>query len=132
MQAELRPGPRFEQFVHRADAAGQGEERVGQIAHEELALRHRADDVQLRQTCMPDLAIDQHLRNHADDAAAARQRRLGERAHQTDAPAAVHEREAALRDQLARADRELGVRRPVAWARPAENSQGFHERILWE
>ena len=126
MQAELRPGPGFEQLVHRADAAGQREECIRQIAHQELALGHRAHHVQLRQAGVADFAVDQHLRDHADDATAGRQRCIGERSHEADAPAAVDEREPAPGDQLAGTDCERGVLGAAAWAGPAKDTQGFH------
>jgi hypothetical protein len=66
-------------------------ERIRQIAHQELAFRHRADDVQLRQACVTDLAVNQHLRDHSHDPTACGQCRIRERTHQTDAPPAVHE-----------------------------------------
>ena len=45
---------------------------------------------------MRDLAVDQRLRDHADDAAAALERGVGERAHQPDVRAAVDELDAAV------------------------------------
>jgi hypothetical protein len=132
MQAQLRPGPRFEQLVHGADAAGQCEERVREIAHQELALRHRAHDVQLRQARVPDFAIDQQLRNHADHASSGRQSGVGQRPHQPHASAAVHQSEAAARDQCAGRRRQRGIRWTVAGAGAAKHTQGFHEGILTE
>ena len=75
---------------------------------------------------MADFAVDQHLRNHANDATAGRQGRIGERSHQADTPTAVNEREPAPGDQLAGTDGERGVLGPVAWAGPAKDTQGFH------
>ena len=126
MQVELRPRPGFEQLVHRADAAGQREERIRRSPIRSL----RSDIVRTTCSCdrpgVADFAVEQHLRNHADDAAAGRQRRIGERAHQSDAPAAVDEREAAPRDQLAGTNGERGVSGPVAWAGAAKDTQGSH------
>ena len=48
--AELAPGQHLEHLVQRAEAAGQGDETVGQVEHARLALVHRADDFQLRVT----------------------------------------------------------------------------------
>ena len=47
--AELRPGHLLDQFLERADAARQGDERVGAVEHRALALVHVAgDDLLLR------------------------------------------------------------------------------------
>ncbi len=54
------------------------------------------DDVQLGQAGVRDLAVDEHLRDDADDLAAGGQRGVGERAHQTDGRAAVDDADAAL------------------------------------
>ena len=80
---------------------------------------------------MADFPVEQHLRNHADDAAAGGQRRIGERTHQADPPAAVDEREPSLRDQRAGTQRQ---RRVCRAALPGLEPQNTHsdcmERIL--
>ena len=70
--AERVPAPRLEQFVERADAAGNGDEGVGQLGHHRLALVHVGDDVELGEAGMGDLEVDQRLRDHAIGLAAAR------------------------------------------------------------
>ena len=43
VDAELQPGENLEQFLRRADAAGQRDETVGKIGHLVLARVHRVD-----------------------------------------------------------------------------------------
>ena len=45
VQPKLRPRHRLAELLERAEAAGQGDEAVGQRRHERLALVHRLDDV---------------------------------------------------------------------------------------
>jgi hypothetical protein len=82
--------------------------------------------VQLRQAGVADFAVDQHLRDHANDATAGGQGCIGKRPHKADAPTAIDEREPALGDQLAGTDCERGVPGAAAWAGPAKDTQGFH------
>ena len=42
--AELLPGHLLDQFLQRADAAGQGDERIGAFEHQPLALVHVGRD----------------------------------------------------------------------------------------
>ena len=97
-----------------------------EIAHEELALRHRAHDVQLRQAGMPDFAVDQHLRNHADDAPPAASAASASAPISPTRPppyTSVSPRRAISSPVRTR---ERGVCGPVAWAGPAKDTQGFH------
>lgn len=93
---DLRPAHRLPQFVHRPGAAGQGDEAVGDIGERLFALVHRAHDVKLGAAAMRDLGIDQRLRDHADHLAARLQRRVGNRAHQPQPPAAIDHPDPAL------------------------------------
>ena len=94
MQAELRPRQLLEQLVERAEAAGQRGEAVRELGHQRLPLVQRADDVQLRQAAVRELAVDERLRDHADHLAAGRERSVGDGAHQPDPAAAVDDADA--------------------------------------
>ncbi len=87
----------FERFFERAEAARQRDEAVGQFRHRRFALVHRFDDAKVGESAMPHLTLHQRVRNDAGHATAARERRVGEHAHQPDATAAVHEFDIALR-----------------------------------
>ena len=47
------------------------------------------------------LALDEHARDHADDPPAGLQRGVGDDAHEAEPPAAVHQRDARLRQRRA-------------------------------
>ena len=79
----------------RAEAAGEGDEAVGQVGHHRLALVHRTDDPQLGEALVGDLPAHEGLRDDADDLAAGGQHGVGQDAHQADVAAAVHEPEPA-------------------------------------
>ena len=64
--AELAPGPDLEQFLERADAAGQGDEGVAAFGHHLLALVHGLARHAVRSGRVADLALHQRLRDHAD------------------------------------------------------------------
>ena len=96
---ELRPGHDLDQLVEGAGAAGQGDERVGQVGHPGLALVHGADQLEPGQAGVSDLALDEVLRQYADHLAARCQRRVGQQAHQADVRAAVHDAVPGLRDR---------------------------------
>src|SRR4051794_5692469 len=128
VQAELIPGVDLEQLLERPHAAGQRHERVRELGHQRLALVHRVDHPQIGQPGVRDLAVDQRLRDHADHAAAALQRRVGDGAHQTDARAAVDELDATLREPVAEIDRGGAIRDVRPRAGPGEDADLLHAR----
>ena len=74
---------------------------------------------------MRDLAIDERLRDHADDLAARRERGVGERAHQPDARPAVDEPEALRGERAAQPVRRLRVVGVRTEARAGEDAELF-------
>ena len=100
VDAELRPGDDLEELVGRPMAAGERDESVGQVGHERLALVHGADDVELREALVRDLAVDEGLRDDPNDLAASRQHGVRQDPHQADGSAAVHEPDPAPRQLL--------------------------------
>ena len=107
--AERVPRPRLEQLVERADAAGKSDERVAQLGHPCLALVQGADPHQLGQPRMGDLVGHQRLGNHAIGAAAALEHRVGDRSHQPEAAAAVHQVDSLLGHVDPERPRRLGI-----------------------
>ena len=111
VDAEHRPGQRLDDLLERPDATGQRDEGVGQLGHPRLALVHRLDDLQPRETLVADLARPQRARQDADDLAARVQRGVREDAHEPDARAAVHDADAASREDRDELRGGVGVRR---------------------
>jgi len=130
MQAQLRPSPSFEQFVHGADTAGKGQKRIRKLAHQPLSLRHRLDDVQLGKPVMADFFLDQQLRDDSGDAAASSQGGIGERAHEPDTSASIHHLNPSARERHPERPRQITVIRAYARARSTEDAECFHALIL--
>jgi hypothetical protein len=57
MHPELRPGPDLEDLFERAEAAGEGDETIGEIGHRGLALVHRLEDPHLGQSGVADFTV---------------------------------------------------------------------------
>ena len=74
---------------------------------------------------MRDLAVDERLRDHADHLAARGQRRVGDRAHQPDARAAVDEADARAGERAAERGGRLRVVGMPAGAGAGEDAEPF-------
>src|SRR5262247_2068678 len=126
VNAELRPREDLEGFLERAEASGQRDEAVDERGHGGLALVHRADDAQLGEPRVRELARNERLRDDSDRFAAGLEHRVGDDAHQPDGAAAVDQPELA-RDQLgAEAPGRGGIGRPRAFGRAAEDADTLH------
>lgn len=90
VNAELTPRKNVAELVKRPEAARQSDEGLTPIRHSRFALVHALDDLELRQSIVGDLGACQSARYDANDVAAGFQRCIGEYAHQSDSPAAVH------------------------------------------
>lgn len=130
--AELAPRPGFKKFLESANAARQGQKSAGAGGHEVLALVHGLHNVQLGAAAMGMLALNQRLRNNANDAAARLQRGISHSAHEAVFAAAIHKLAAVLADPAARLRGQGGKSRISASAGAAINANGkggfFHER----
>src|SRR5690606_9919875 len=113
-QAELAPGQHLEHLVQGAEAAGQGDEGIGQVEHARLAFVHVGHDLEPGDAAMRDFPVHELLGDDADHFAAGGQRGVGDDAHQADVAAAVDQGQAFLRQAGAQLRRALGVRRPRA------------------
>ncbi|MPM75076.1 hypothetical protein SDC9_122067 [bioreactor metagenome] len=100
MVADVAPCPDFEEFLHRPDAAGQGDEGVGLLLHHRLALVHVVDHVGFGEVQMLDHVV-QPDGDYADHVAASAHGGLGQDAHGAHVAAAVDEGEAPPGDQRA-------------------------------
>src|SRR5262245_54341707 len=93
--AKRIPGPGLKHLIERADAAGKADEAIAKLGHLCLALMHVGDGDEIGQAGMRDLMIDQRLRNDAVYLAAGLQHRIGDYAHEAEAPAAIDHVDAA-------------------------------------
>src|SRR3546814_21073506 len=98
-RSELRPADRLPQFVHRPDAAGDGEEAVRKVGEHLLAFVHSRDDVKFGDAAMRDLGADERVGDDPDHLAAGFERAVGDRAHQPEPAPAVNDANPALRQR---------------------------------
>ena len=96
MAAELLPRQLFHQFLQRADAARQCNERIGALEHQPFAFVHVGRDDQFLAARHGVFAGDEKLRNDADDFAAMVPHGFGNGAHQADRAATIDETDAVL------------------------------------
>src|SRR5690606_3583679 len=109
-----------------AEAAGQGDETVGQVEHAHLALVHRAHHLQPGDVLVGDFPVDQLFGNHSDHFAAALQHRVSDDAHQADVAAAVDQLQAVVRDAVAKRHGAFGVGRLAAGVGAAVDADRAH------
>ena len=102
MPAKLLPRQLLDQFLERADAAGQGNEGVRAFEHQPLAFMHVVGHDQLLRPGRRMFAFGEKIRDDAGDGSAMFQRRAGHRTHQSDRAAAIDEPDAAFGQRLAK------------------------------
>ena len=114
--AQLAPRPHLEDLLHGADAARQGNERVGMHGHAVLALMHGVHNLQACQPRVAHFLFHQTLRDDADHFGTVRQSGIGHRAHQARAATAIHQTPAARTNLAAHFTRRSQMRRVIAIA----------------
>ena len=124
VQTELSPGGHLRQLLERAEPAGQGDEGVGQVEHEALAVVHRRDLVELGEAGVGDLAREQAARNDTGDLATLGEHLVGEDAHEAHGAAAVDETEPFGRQAGTELAGRVGVGRIEAGGRTAVDADG--------
>ena len=65
MDAELRPGPLFEDLLERAGSSRQGDECIGQFGHPGFAFMHGCDGMEFGETGVLNFPLHQRSRNEA-------------------------------------------------------------------
>ena len=126
--ADLRPAQCFEQFVHRAHAAGQGNEAVGKVGKVLLALVHRLDRDQLRAIVVGEFTLYHRMRDHPYHLTPLIECALRQRAHQAKPPAAIDDADTALRQPRAHVARQFDVARIGRRGRAAIDGEALHLR----
>src|SRR5882672_12670884 len=91
---------------------------------------HRSNYMHLAQSGMSNLLLRQRSRDHAHHASAAAQSRIRQRAHQPDVASAIHQRDAALRQQTADLFCSQTICRTSPKIRPTKNTKCSHDSIL--
>lgn len=96
MDPELCPGENFAQFFVGAQPTGESHKGIGEFRHQGFSLVHRGDDPQAGDTTVRQLAIDEHLRNDANDFTAGSESRIRQDAHQAHVAGTIDNANAAL------------------------------------
>ena len=102
--AELLPRQLLDQFLQRADSAGQRHECVGALEHQPLALVHIGRDDHFLNAIKGVFADGEEVRDDARHGAAVIEYRGGHRSHQPDRTAAIDEADAVFGESLSKCD----------------------------
>ena len=124
--AQMAPRPRFEEFFECANAARHGDEPVGEFGEHRFAFVHGVDDVQLGELAVRGFALYKCVWHDANDFAARPQRRICQRAHQSDSATTKHHGVFAFGHEYAECACQRQVRGVVARVGCAENADALH------
>ena len=102
--SELLPGELLDQFLQRADPAGQGDERIRSLEHQSLALMHVARDDHLLHARQRMFTRGQEVRNDAGDGAAVVEDGCRDGAHQADRAAAIDQPDLVSGERFTKGD----------------------------
>jgi hypothetical protein len=130
MQTKLRPRQHFAKLVQRPESARQSNEGIRQFGHQRLALVHRADDMEFRQTLVTDLPCHEVFGDDSYPLAACFQSGVRDYPHETHIPASVHQANASSHQFRSHLLSGNGVFRTATFTGAAENADSFHAGIL--
>src|ERR1700730_10786836 len=130
MQTELRPCHHLAKLLQRAESARQGDERIAQVGHERLALVHRADYMQLRESPVPDLPRHKVFRDDSLRLAARLKHGVRDSSHQAHIAAAIHQTNVSSRQLRSHLLSGIAVLWTATGAGAAENADSSHAPIL--
>lgn len=95
VKSELRPRGDFKRFVQGTEAAREGDEAIGEIGHERLALVHGIHHAQVLELQIGRFFFNEETRDDAGDFAAMGEDGIGKQAHETQMAATIDEPMAA-------------------------------------
>ena len=124
--AQLTEHKGFEELVHRADAAWQGDESVGHIFEDFLALGHGLHHYQFVDFGMAYAHVQEVLGDSASHLAVALHHHIGDDFHQADAATAIEQLAAVVGQHLAQFSGFFLVNRVEAHAAAAKNADFLH------
>ena len=126
MYPQLSPGEGLDQLLHGAEAARQGNKRVGQVRHQRFALVHRIHHPQVRQILQRYFLFQQSSRDYTRNIATSRNNGVRDGAHQSHGTAAVDQANSSLDQQFAQLCSGCRVDRTQTRAGATENTNSVH------
>jgi hypothetical protein len=123
---QLRPRQHLQEFLRRAQTAGQRHEGVARVGHTRLALMDVRDHLEVREPGVRDLVRQHAARHHTRHRAAGGKGRVGHGAHQPDAGTAVDHAQARFGEGAAEFGGGPHMTGPVAGGGPAEDGHRRH------
>src|SRR3546814_17136837 len=96
-----------------------------------LSLVHPRDEMELVDAAVRDLCADERVGDHPDNLAARLERRIGDRAHQPEPPAAIDDADAAARQRTADVARGFDIDGIGGGRGPAIDGEAFHSMTLY-
>ena len=116
MEAQVPPGPGFEELFKCAQTTGQGDKRVCALQHDAFALMHGVDNDQFVAAGMGPFTLDHVLRYHAQHPPSRCDARVGEDSHQPVVATSVNQLSAVPGNPLADINGRLNEGRVCAGA----------------
>ena len=124
--AQLAEYEGFEELVHRADAAWQGDETVGHVLKDFLAFGHRLDHNQFADFWVTHAHVQKVLGDGAGHLAVAFHHHVGDNFHQAHTAAAVEQFATVVGQNLAQFSGFFLINRVEAHAAAAKNADFLH------
>ncbi len=123
---EFEPGHLLEKFLVGPNPAGEGDEGVGEFAHERLALVHRVDQVKIGEAGMHHFKTVHEMGDNTGNGSAGLKAGIGDGAHEAGSAATIDEGEPTLAEKVAGLEGHFLEGGMVAVARTTEDTYAVH------